>query len=160
MVGAKGKYLMNAWLKKIKISAILVSFLVFVIALIGANYVRTNFFLKKQVKAYVIENMPQGLAGEERKKKAESLYFEFMAQPTQKAFSFAILMIAFLVSGYAAGTMSDSHINAVFAAIAGALVFLSQIHLGAYWVTTLLGFVFCLAGSKIGMLRKQKMGTS
>ena len=35
-------------------------------------------------------------------------------------------MIAFLVSGYAAGTMSDSHINAVLAAIGGALLFLSQ----------------------------------
>ena len=151
---------MNAWLKKIKISAILVSFLVFVIALIGANYVRTNLFLKKQVKAYVVENMPQGLTAEERKKEAESLYFEFMAQPTQKAFSFGIVLIAFLVSGYAAGTMSDSHVNAVCAAIAGALVFLSQILSGAYWVTILLGFAFCIAGSKIGIWRKQKMGIS
>ena len=151
---------MNAWLKKIKVSAIVVSFLVFVIALIGANYVRTNLFLKKQVKAYVIENMPQGLSGEEREKKAESLYFEFMAQPTQKAFSLAILMIAFLVSGYAAGTMYDSHINAVAAAIAGALVFLSQISSGTFWVTILLGFIFCMAGSKIGLWRKKKMGIS
>ena len=151
---------MNPWLKKIKISAILVSFLVFVIASIGASYVRTNFFLKKEVKAYVVENMPQGLTGAERQKEAESLYFEYMAQPAQKAFSVAILMIAFLVSGYAAGTMSDSHINAALAAIAGALVYLSQIHSGTYWVTILLGFAFCMIGSKIGIFRKQKMGTS
>jgi hypothetical protein len=151
---------MKAWLKKIKISAILISFLVFVIALIGANYVRTNLFLKKQVKAYVVENMPQGLTAEERERKANSLYFEFMAQPNQKAFSVAVLMIAFLVSGYAAGTMSDSHINAAVAAIAGALVFLSQIGSSTYWMTILLGFVFCMAGSIIGIWRKRKMGIS
>lgn len=151
---------MNAWLKKIKISAILVSFLVFLIASIGASYVQTNFFLKKQVKAYVVANMPQELTGAERAKKAESLYFEFMTQPTQKAFSVAILMIAFLVSGYSAGTMSDSHINAAFAAIAGALVFLSHINSDNYWVTILIGFAFCMAGSKIGIFRKQKMGIS
>jgi hypothetical protein len=151
---------MKAWLKKIKISAILISFLVFVIALLGANYARTNLFLKKQVKAYVVENMPQGLTAEERQEKARSLYFEFMAQPNQKAFSVAVLMIAFLVSGYAAGTMSDSHINAAVAGIAGALVFLSQIGSGTYWMTILLGFIFCMAGSKIGIWRKQKMGIS
>lgn len=151
---------MNAWLKKIKISAVVVSFLVFLIALLGANYVRTNLFLKKQVKAYVIEHIPQGLTAQEHEKKAKALYFEFMAKPAQKAFSVAILMIAFLVSGYTAGTMSDSHINAVFAAIAGALVFLSQIHTGTYWITILLGFIFCMAGSKVGLWRKQKMGIS
>ena len=149
---------MNKWLKKIKISAILISFLVFLISLLAANYVRTNLFLKKQLPAYVLQNMPQGLTAEEREKKADSLYFEFMAQPKQKAFSVAILMVAFLVSGYAAGTMSDSHINAVFAAIAGALVFLSQIHSGTHWLTISLGFIFCMAGSNIGIWRKKKMG--
>lgn len=151
---------MNAWLKKIKISAILISFMVFIIASIGASYIRTNFLLKKQVKAYVAANMPQGLTGSERENKAESLYFEFMAQPTQKAFSVAILMVAFLVSGYAAGTMSGSHINAALAAIASALVFLSQIHSGAYWVTILLGFALCMVGSKIGIFLKQEKGIS
>jgi hypothetical protein len=149
---------MKAWLKKIKISAVLVSFLVFVIASIGANYFRTNFYLKKQVKAYVVENMPQGLSAAERQKAARSLYFEFMAQPIQKAFGAAILMVAFLVSGYAAGSMSDSHINAVLAAIGSALVFLSQMASGTYWVTILFGLAFCLAGSKIGMWRRKKMG--
>ena len=151
---------MNAWLKKIKISAVLVSFIIFVIATIGASYVRTNLFLKKQVTAYVVENMPQGLTGAEREKKAESLYFEFMAQPVQKAFSVAILMTAFLVSGYAAGTMSDSHINAAIAAIASAMVFLSQIGSSTYWVTIMLGFAFCMGGSMIGIFRKRKMGIS
>ena len=149
---------MNKWIKKIRISAILISFLIFVVTAIGGSYARTNLFLKKQVKAYVVANMPQGLTAEEREKKAESLYFEFMAQPVQKAFSIAILMTAFLVSGYAAGTMSDSYINAVFSAIGSALVFLSQIQSSTYWLTILIGFAFCIAGSKIGFFRKKKMG--
>lgn len=148
---------MKEWLKKIKFSAILVGFLVFVIALMGANYFRTSLLIKKQVKAYVVQNMPAGLSGEEQKEKAKSLYFEFMGQPAQKNSALAILFVAFLVCGYSAGTMSNSHINAVLAAIGGALLFLSQIHSFAFWVTTPLGIVFSLAGSKIGIYRKQRL---
>lgn len=149
--------MMNEWLKKIKMSAVLISFLVFVIALMGANYFRTHLFLKQQVKDYVVQNMPSGLSGEEKAEKAKSLYFEFMANPMQKVSALAILFVAFLVSGYAAGTMSDSHINAVIAAIAGALLFLTQIHSITYGLTIMLGMVFCLAGSKIGIYRKQRL---
>lgn len=148
---------MVAVLKKIKITAILVSFIVFAVASIAGNYVRTNFILKKQVKIYVIQNMPSDLSGEERTEKAESLYFDFMGKPMQRATSLAILLVAFLVGGYAAGTMSDYHINAVIAAIAAALLFASKMNSGAYWVTILIGFGFSLAGSKIAIYRKQRM---
>lgn len=148
---------MNAWLKNIKISAILVSFLVFVIALMAANYFRTSLLIKSQVKAYVTQNMPAGLTGEEQSEKAKALYFEFMGQPAQKFSALAILFVAFLVCGYSAGTMSDSHINAVFAAIGGALLFLSQIQSFAFWVTIPLGILFSLAGSKVGIYRKQRL---
>jgi hypothetical protein len=148
---------MNAWLKKIKMSAVLVSFLVFVIALLGANYFRTHLFLKQQVKAYVVQNMPTGLSGEQKAETAKALYFEFMGKPMQKVSALVILFVAFLVSGYAAGTMSDSHINAIVAAMAGALLFLTQIHSMAYGLAILLGMVFCLAGSKIGIYRQQRL---
>ena len=143
--------------KKIKISAVLVSFIVFAVASIAGNYVRTNFILKKQVKIYVIQNMPSDLSEEERKEKAKSLYFEFMAQSMQRATSLAILLVAFLVAGYAAGTMSDYHINAVTATIAAALLFASKMNSVAYWVTMLFGLGFALVGSKIAFYRKQRM---
>ena len=38
--------------------------------------------------------------------------------------------------------------------------FLSQISSGTFWVTILLGFIFCMAGSKIALWRKKKMGIS
>ena len=143
--------------KKIKITAVLVSFIVFAVASIAGNYVRTNFILKKQVKIYVIQNMPSDLSGEERKEKAESLYFEFMGKPMQRATALGILLVAFLVSGYAAGTMSDHHINAVLAAIAAALLFAFKMNSVIYWVTILIGLGFSLAGSKIAFYRKQRM---
>ena len=148
---------MKDWIKKIKISAVLVSFLALVIALLAGNYFRTNLILKKQVKAYVIQNMPSGLSGEEREQKANSLYFEFMAKPMQKASGLAIIFVAFLVCGYAAGTMSDSHINAVISAVGGALLFLAQIGLITFWVTIIPGMAFSLVGSKIGIYRKQRL---
>jgi len=148
---------MKHWLKKIKFSAILVSFLVFLIALMGANYFRTNLLIKKQVKAYVVENMPSGLSVEEQKAQSKSLYFEFMKQPMQKISALAILFVAFLVCGYSAGTMSDSHINAVLAAIGGALLFLSQIFSFGFWLTIPLGIIFSLAGSKVGIYRKERL---
>ena len=143
--------------KKVKITAILVSFIVFAVASIAGNYVRTNLILKKQVKNYVIQNMPSDLSGEERKEKADSLYFEFMGKPLQRATSLAILLVAFLVGGYAAGTMSDYHINAVIAAIAAALLLASKMNSVAYWVTILIGLGFALVGSKIAFYRKERM---
>lgn len=148
---------MKEWLKIIKMSAVVISFLVFMLALLGGNYFRTHLLLKQPVKDYVVQNMPSDLSGEEREMKAKSLYFEYMGQPMQKASAIAIFLVAFLVSGYAAGTMSDSHINAVVAAIAGALVFSSQIQSATFWVMIILGFAFSLAGSKIGIYRKQRM---
>ena len=113
--------------------------------------------MKKQVKIYVIQNMPSDLSGEERKEKADSLYFEFMGKPMQRATSLAILLVAFLVGGYAAGTMSDYHINAVIAAIAAALLLASKMNSVAYWMMILIGLGFALVGSKIAFYRKQRM---
>ena len=75
----------------------------------------------------------------------------------QRATALAILLVAFLVGGYAAGTMSDHHINAVLAAVAAALLFAFKINSVTYWVTILIGLGFALVGSKIAFYRKQRM---
>ena len=144
-------------LKKVKITAIVVSFIVFAVASMAGTYVRANLILKKHVKNYVSQNMPSDLSGEERKEKAASLYWEFMGKPMQKTTTLAILLLSFMVSGYAAGTMSDHYINAVLAAIAAALLLASQMNSVTYWVTILIGMWFSLVGSKIAFYRKQLM---
>jgi hypothetical protein len=101
--------------------------------------------------------MPSELSGEERKEKANSLYLEFIGKPMQRATALAILLVAFLVGGYAAGTMSGHHINAVLAAVAAALLFAFKINSVTYWVTILIGLGFALVGSKIAFYRKQRM---
>ncbi|MEK6194011.1 MAG: hypothetical protein N2F24_07280 [Deltaproteobacteria bacterium] len=144
-------------LKKVKITAIVVSFIVFAVASMAGTYVRANLILKKHVKIYVSQNMPSDLSGEERKEKAASLYWEFMEKPMQRITTLAILLVAFMVGGYAAGTMSDHYINAVLAAIAAALLLASQLNSVTYLVTILIGMWFSLVGSKIAFYRKQLM---
>lgn len=148
---------MNDTLSKIKIGAIVFSFFVLVVALMGISYVRANYYMKDQIRAYVTNNMPSDLSGEERKKKATSLATEFAKKPEQVAITIATISICFLLAGYVAGSKSSSHINAAIAAISGSLLFSPiSIRSVTFWMTIIVGLAFALIGSKFAIHKKQR----
>ena len=144
-------------LRQISVKAIVVGFIVFTVVVMGANAARTHLYMKDQVRAYVTENMPSNLSGEERNKKASSLAMEFAAKPEQIAITITLLAISFLVAGYVAGSISATNINAAIVGIVGTL-FTAGISIQSFtfWMTIIVGLVFATLGSWLAIKRKQR----
>ncbi len=141
----------------IDLRAIVASTIALSVIVFSLVYLRTNFYVNAPLREYVVQHISSDLSGEERQIEEARLVGEFVNQPSQIVVTFSAFAFCFLVAGYVAGTMSESHINVIIVTLVSALLLArGNVLTGTFWITSISGLIFGTLGSKWAILRKQR----
>ena len=143
--------------RAIDLGAIVVSAIVLSVMVFSLVYLRTNFYVNAPLREYVVQHIPSELSGEERQVEEARLVGEFVNQPSQVVVTLIAFSFCFLVAGYVAGTMSESHINVIIVTLVSALLLArGNVLTETFWITSISGLIFGTLGSKWAIVRRQR----